>query len=111
MMKYFAINATSKVIDDKVCVTLGASFYAGIAMDENGKYDRKHFYDIAYEISQNVEIFDKRPVDLEVWCLTEVPDYIERECAIAENLRKLYFYKSAGHYELVDWAAAHVLKF
>ena len=36
MMKYFAINATSKVITDKVCVTLGASFYAGIAMDENG---------------------------------------------------------------------------
>lgn len=111
MMKYFAINATSKVITDKVCVTLGASFYAGIAMDENGKYDRRHFYDIAYEISQNVEIFDKRPVDLEIWCLTEVPDYVEKECAIAENLRKLYFYKSAGHYEVVDWAATHVLKF
>lgn len=111
MMKYFAINATSRIPNSGGCVTLGASFYAGITMDENGEYDRKYFYDIAYEISQNVEIFNKHPVDLEVWCLNEAPDYIERECAIAENLRKPYFYKSAAHYELVDWAAVHILKF
>lgn len=110
MMKYFAINATSKDVSNRGCVTLGTSYYAGITMDENGKYDRKYFYDIAHEISQNEEFFGKRPVELSVWCLDEVPDYVERECAIAENLRKPYFYKGAD-YKLDDWIAAHVLKF
>ena len=110
MMKYFAVDAVSKVINEKTNVTLKSSFYAGIAMDENGKYDKKYFYNIADKISQNEEFFSKHPVELKVWRLDEVPDYIERESAIAENLRKSYFYKGAD-YKFDDWAATHVLKF
>lgn len=110
MMKYFAIDAKSKIIGDKVDVTLRQAFYAGIAVDENGKYDRKYFYNIADEISQNEEFFSKHPVELNIWRIDEVPNYVEKECAIAENLRKPYFYEGAD-YKLNDWIAAHVLKF
>ena len=110
MMKYFAVDAVSKVINEKTNVTLKSSFYAGIAMDENDKYDKKYFYNIADEISQNEEFFSKHPVELKVWRLDEVPDYIERESAIAENLRKPYFYTGAD-YKFDDWTVAHVLKF